>query len=231
MAPDSAPVVMGADLEDAVASEVYGMGVFKQGDIFIGLVQRFHNRPTNTFLDIQLAVSRDGNDFHRVGDRTPFIPNGGVGDWDRFNIAVANNPPIVDGDSLRFYYSDRRYRHSPYDGVDSGPKTGAIGFATVKRDRFVSLEGDYAGGTLLTKPLTLAGDTIYINARADWGTIGVEVLNGVGDVIATAEPVQEDGLAIPLVWDAPLPKGNAVQLRIAVTNGQLFSIWCEQGRT
>lgn len=228
--PDSAPVVMGADLKDPVASEVYGMGVFKYGDQFIGLVQHFQNRPKDTFLNIQLAVSRDGNDFTRVGDRTPFIPNGGVGDWDRFNCAVSNNPPIEVGDELRFYYSDRRYRHSPYEGEDSGPLTGAIGFGTIKRDRFVALEADYAGGTLLTKPLRLASTDLRLNARADWGEITVDVLDRDGNVVAKSAPVSEDGLDLPVSWETTPPEeAGPVQLRITVKNSQLYAIWCAVG--
>jgi hypothetical protein len=226
--PDSAPIVMGSDLQDAVATEVYGMGVFKYGDAFIGLVQHFENRPENVFLDIQLAVSHDGNVFKRVGDRSPFIANGGVGDWDRFNTAVANNPPIEDGDDLRFYYSDRRYRHGPYDGDDSGPPVGGIGFATIKRDRFVAMEGNYEGGVITTKHLIVAGETLHLNARAEWGEVLVEAIDNAGDILATAKPIQEDGLNIPLVWETPmaLDKGP-VQLRITVKNGQLYSLWCE----
>jgi hypothetical protein len=217
---------MGADLKDPVASEVYGMGVFKYGSQFIGLVQHFQNRPEDTLLNIQLATSRDGHTFTRVGDRTPFIPNGGVGEWDRFNCAVANNPPIEDGDALRFYYSDRRYRHSPYDGTDSGPLTGAIGFGSVKKDRFVALEGDYAGGTLLTKPLRLMGSTLYLNARADWGELRIEALDLAGNTRATATPIREDGLSIPVVWDAALPRDSGpLQLRITLVNAQLYALW------
>lgn len=224
--PDSAPVVMGADLKDPVASEVYGMAAFKYGAQFIGLVQHFQNRPEDTLLNIQLATSRDGYEFTRLEDRTPFIPNGGVGEWDRFNIAVANNPPVAEGDELRFYYSDRRYRHSPYDGTDTGPKTGAIGFATATRDRFVALEGDYSGGVLLTVPLQLDGTTVYMNARSDWGAIDVEALDLQGNVIARAPSIREDSLNIPLQWDQPLTDGP-IQLRISVTNGQLYALWCE----
>lgn len=224
--PNSAPVVMGADLEDPIASEVYGMGVFKYESVFIGLVQHFQNRPEDTILNIQLAVSHDGNDFTRVGDRTPFIPNGGVGEWDRFNVAVANNPPIEDGDNLRFYYSDRRYRHSPYEGTDSGPSTGAIGFGTIQRDRFVAMEADYAGGTLLTKPLVLTSPDLRLNARADWGEIRVEALDMDGKTIAVSEPLRADELDSPVVWNTPPPVGTALQLRISVTNGQLYALWC-----
>lgn len=226
--PDSAPVVMGADLQDPVASEVYGMGVFKYGDQFIGLVQHFQNRPNDTLLNIQLATSRDGHAFTRLEDRTPFIPNGGVGDWDRFNCAVANNPPVAVGDELRFYYSDRRYRHSPYDGTDSGPTTGAIGFGSVKRDRFVALEGDYSGGVLTTKPIRFTGTELRLNVRADWGRVLIEALDESGETVGVSKPIAVDRLDTTVLWDKKPEPGNGVlQLRITLENAQLYAIWSE----
>ena len=119
------------------------MMVFPYQGVYIGLVQVFHNMPDDCTLDLQLAVSRDTHTFVRVGDRSPFIPLGGVGEWDRFNLSPANNPPIEVGDELRFYYGGRPYRHSPYAGPDKGDPAGGIGFATVPRDRFVSLDATF----------------------------------------------------------------------------------------
>ena len=95
-----------------------------------------HDEMVRVGWRIQLAVSRDSIHFMRVGDRSPFIPVGPVGSWDRFNNSIANNPPIIIGDELRFYYGGRMYRHSPYRGADRGwgreSKRGAgIGLATI----------------------------------------------------------------------------------------------------
>lgn len=70
--PATAPSVMAPDAEDELGTEIYGMAVFKYESVYIGLAQRFHNRPGDAFLDVQLAVSRDGVYFKRVGE------------WDRF---------------------------------------------------------------------------------------------------------------------------------------------------
>ena len=116
----------------------------------------FYNCVDGTSLDVQLAVSRDGVHFERVGDRAPFIPCGGVGQWNRFNNAIADNRPIEMSDELWFYYSGRTYRHNPYKGTDSGDEInplGAIGVASIKRDRFVSLSASFDGGTIVTKPV------------------------------------------------------------------------------
>ena len=93
-------------------------------------------------MDIQLAVSRDSVHFERVADRAPLLAVGEVGAWDRFNLSLANNPPIVVGEGLRFYYGGRNYRHGPYQGNDKGERFGGIGFATIPRDRGKPKNGD-----------------------------------------------------------------------------------------
>ena len=224
--PATAPVVMEANLDDATGTEIYGMGVFAYEGLYIGLVQRFHNRPGDVFLDIQLAVSRDGVHFERIGDGTPFLPCGGVGEWDRFNNAMSNNPPLVSGDELRFYYSGRSYRHSPYSGPDGGEKWGGIGLASVKRDRFVSLEASFAGGTLTTKPLRWSGGPLCVNAKADFGTIEVEVLDEAGNVIGRSAPLRGDSISLTVHWEEDFtPPSGAVRLRFLLKNALLFSFW------
>src|ERR1051325_11190970 len=84
--PDTAPVALTADLDDKPGTEIYSMKVFPYEGIYIGLVQVFHATPDNSTLDVQLAVSRDGSNFARVGERATFIPTGGIGEWDRFNL-------------------------------------------------------------------------------------------------------------------------------------------------
>jgi hypothetical protein len=226
---DTAPVVMVADEHDAVGTEIYGMRVFPYESVYIGLVQRFHNRPDTTYLDLQLAVSHDSINFTRVGDRSPFLPCGGVGDWDRFNNASANNDPIRVGDDLWFYYSGRTYQHGPYDGDDTGEVNGGVGLATIKLDRFVSLDATYAGGTITTKPFLLKGTTLNANLKSNFGEAVVEVLDQSGAVIATSEPLSEDSLNAKFDW----AKGGlgqvsgSVTLRFTLKNARLFAFWME----
>ncbi len=228
--PATAPIVMAPDAEDELGTEIYGMAVFKYESIYIGLAQRFHNRPGDAFLDVQLAVSHDGVQFKRVGDRTPFIACGDVGEWDRFRTSLANNPPIAVGDNLRFYYSGRLYRHGPYKGPDYGVVSGAIGFAEIKRDRFVSLGASYDGGTVVTKPFMVSElKDLHINAKADFGTVRVELLNQKMEVLKTAKPIQQEGLAIPVLWESATDnlETEFVHLRFTLENALLYSYWVE----
>lgn len=227
--PATAPVVMASDPADPPATGVYSMNVFPYESAYIALIQRFYNRPEDVFLDLQFAVSHDSETFARVSDKTPFISCGGVGEWDRFNNSVANNPPIAVGDDLRFYYGGRTYRHSPYNGPDKGESGGAIGFATVKKDRFASVGASFDGGRLTTVPLTLDGATVHLNAVSDYGEILVEALDGEGNAVATSEPVRADALDIAVAWKdgAAPPAGAPVRLRLTLKNALLYALWSE----
>jgi len=228
------PIVMAADTNDPLGTEIYSMQVFKYESVYIGLVQMFYNRLHDTLLEFQLAVSRDGVNFKRICNRQAFIPCGGIGEWDRFNNAIADTDPLEMGDELWFYYSGRTYRHGPYDGTDSLESSSkltraAIGIATVKRDRFVSLGASFDKGVIVTKPVKLAGKNLHLNAKADFGEILVEVLDKDKKVIATSKLLSKDSLDIGVEWE----NGNLnavnepVSLRITLRNALLFALWCK----
>jgi len=227
--PGEAPVVMSADEQDEAGTEIYSMLVFPYESVYIGLVQIFHNQPDRSYLDLQLAVSRDTVHFERVGDRTTFLPCGGVGDWDRFNNSIATNPPIRVGNELRFYYGGRSYRHGPYFGEDMGEIKGGIGLASIPVDRFVSVSGSYNGAQLTTRPLSIKNKNLYLNAQSKFGEIIVEVLDRKNQVVARSRPVQKDGLKQLVRWKVGnLSVGDQeVRLRFSLENAHLYSFWSE----
>ena len=225
--PGTAPVVMTADLQDKPITEIYSMKVFPYEGIYIGLVQVFHATPDDSTLDVQLAVSRDTVQFTRVADRRRFLTLGAIGSWDRFNISLANNDPIVAGDELRFYYSGRMYRHTPYAGPDKGEEKSGIGFATIKRDRFVALEASFDSGEIVTRPIQMKGTALHLNSKADFGEIVIDLLDANGKLLARSNAVQRDGLDIPVEWTEPLKSIlEPTQLRIKLKNARLFALWC-----
>jgi hypothetical protein len=226
--PATAPVVMTADVQDKPGTEIYSMKVFPYESVYIGLVQVFLALPDASVLDVQLAVSRDGMNFTRVGDRSPFIPLGPVGSWDRYNHSLANNSPILAGDELRIYYGGRTYRHTPYKGKDTGPTAGGVGLATIPRDRFVAIEASFDGGEITTRPLKLHGRSLHLNAKSDFGEIVIQALNPTGKTIASSKPFHRDSLDGTVEW----AEGNLddvdtpVVLRITLKNAALFALWC-----
>ena len=232
--PDEGELVLTADELDAPLDEIYSMGVFPYEGLYIGLVQVFHNYPEVVWLDIQLATSRDGVHFERLSDRSPLIACGEVGEWDRFNHSVANNAPIAVGDELRFYYSGRSAVHtSRFAQADDGKGVlgfdAAIGFGTLKRDRFAGMEAGFDGGTLLTKPLLLGtgaqGDRLFINADAAFGIVEVELLSMDGAQLAAATVQAEDATEIAVPLDLTAHAGEPVRVRFTVRNARLYAMW------
>ena len=219
-------LMMAADARDPKGSEIYSMSVFPYAGVYVGLVQMHYSAPDRGNLEMQLAISRDGRDFARVEPREPFIPEGPVGTWDRFNISLGCLPPVEVGDEWWFYYSGRSYRHPPYTGKDSGPKLGCIGLAKVKRGRLVSLEASFDGGTVVTKPLELKGPRLLLNANAAYGEIAVSLLDEAGQPIAGCEATVKgkDAVEIPVAFTQPLSTvaGKPLRLRFVLKNVQLF---------
>ena len=49
--------------------------------------------------------------------------------------------------------------------------------ACPRRDGFASLQASYEGGQVTTRPFRFLGSKLRVNARADFGRLGVEVLD------------------------------------------------------
>lgn len=228
--PGSGPdLVLAADEGDREGTEIYSLPAFEYNGLHIGMPQMFYGRTDQGNLEIQLATSRDGHTFERCEDRTPFLPEGGVGEWDRFNIALGCLPPVTVGDEWWFYYSGRTYRHGPYDGPDTAAASGGArsrtGLATCPRGRLAALEASFDGGAVETVPLTVSGTRLHLNADARWGTVGVTLLDAAGQAIeGGSAPVQgQDGVdvAVPLaVGAAALEK--PVVLRLELHNARVY---------
>jgi len=230
--PDEGQLILAVDTLDGPGHEIYGMSVFPYEGIYVGLVQMFYNYADYVYLDAQLAVSRDGVRFERLSDRSPFIPVGGVGEWDRFNNSLANSAPLRVGDELRFYYGGRNYLHSgvhqgPDNGGGSGvPFTGGVGMGTVRLDRFAAMQATFDAGTLLTKPIVFEGGALHLNAAVEFGLLDVAVLGAEGEPIegmaARIEGVDGVDLHVPLDGLDRL-SGRPIRLCFTLRNGRLYS--------
>jgi hypothetical protein len=232
--PDMGQLILSTDIKDGPMEEIYSMHVFPYEGLYVGLVQVFHNYPERVYLDIRLAVSRDNIHFQRLSDRSPFISVGGVGAWDRFNNSVANSRPIVVGEDLRFYYSGRNVVHgSAFRQADNGRSwpnavQGAVGFGTVKRDRFAAIEATFDAGTLRTRPLLFQGTRLHVNAGLKFGSLSVALIGTSGKVEEKATIQGQDGIDILV----PLKRlsrcaGAPVRLEFTLTNGQLYAFWLD----
>ncbi len=233
MSPDavnwSEPVLVhSADAFDRPGDEIYSMSVFPWEGRYLALVQMYHGAPDDMTLDIQLAISTDGEHFERVGDRNPIIPLGEAGEWDRFNTCIADEPVMVDG-KLRIYFNGAVFRHlqiqgsCDYDGLDTWDRIVRIGFGEVELDRFASARASFNGGTLRTVPMRIEGSMLHLNCDSAWGEIriGVEA-DGKHEEIC----VSKNGMDIPVT----LPQWatqETVQLTFTLKNARLYSFWAE----
>ena len=111
----------------------------------------------------------------------------------------------------------------------TGKTTLAHIIAAATGCRFVSLSASFDVGQILTKPLKLAGRTLHVNAKADFGEILVEVLDEQNRVIAKSIPIKANSLSMPVRWEdeEAVNKLVTARLRITLKNARLFAIWSE----
>ena len=171
--------VLVPDDDDPPGMEFYGMPVFKYEDLYIGQLWAYQTPPEEPqirfagSIHVQLAGSRDGRVWERLGGRKPFIPNGPPGSIDHWETMTAQSP-VVMGDELWFYYCGTASEHG-FTG-----RGGPICLAKLRLDGFVSLDAGDETGTVVTKPFLCEGDLLKINASARNGMVGVAVLDESG---------------------------------------------------
>lgn len=222
--------VLVPDNQDPPAFEFYGMPVFQYEDLYIGQLYAYYAHPEEPpirffgKIDVQLAVSRDGIRWERVGDRKPFIPNGPAGSIDSEEIFVANSPVLVENE-LWFYYTPSASEH----GVTG--RSGPICLAKLRLDGFVSVTAGEEIGSLVTKPFQCEGGSLQINASACGGTVEVAILNEQGvqyDGFGknNCAVFDSDSIRHRVTWRqvsfASL-KGKVIRLKFYLRNARLYS--------
>ncbi|MBI5094552.1 MAG: hypothetical protein HZB26_19230 [Candidatus Hydrogenedentes bacterium] len=245
-------------------AECYNIAVFPYEGVYIGLPQMYY--PTGTELPsrantdgfhlIQLAMTRDLVTWTRLGNRQPFIgpspkEEGRRGVYDRMQLCVTNRP-IEHGDELWFYYSGLKWRSLPNevnaDGTPRDPATlgdeeraeiadgwGAACLAVLRRDGFISLDAE-ADGYVVTNPLKMNGNLLFLNLTASQGSASVEVLDEKGSPVPgftreDALPAQGDAVRLPVRWKADASvsalAGRLVSLKIYLSRASLYAFWTE----
>jgi len=226
--------ILAMDADDPADTELYQFGCHKFGATYVGYMSIFYLRHPQP-IDIHLATSRDGIHFTRVCRGTPFIASSPLGYYDFMAMACSQPQPIVVNDTVYIYYAALNFAH------DADPnalfQTGGIALATLKRDRFASLETgipDAGACRLITKPFAVRHPRLYVNA-ATWaqGSIRVEVLTRDWQPIAgftepEAREIQGDALDHPVRWsnntDLSSLLGNEIRLKFYMTRARLHAM-------
>ena len=201
----------------------------------------FHASTTQQ-IDVQLTMSRDGQQWNRVAGRRVFIPNGPRGSWDAGIIFTASQPIQIKDDRIFIYYSASEHDHD-HDYLHEDPQKGtvawlkkfrkvgtSIGVATLRRDGFVSLDAGANGGELITKPFEWpTGRALHWNLDASRGEVEVAVLTAdqgvVSDLTVRKRSIDKvDSLILSAEQARPL-FGRKVRLRVRSKNAAVYAWW------
>jgi hypothetical protein len=218
------------DKSDPPETQFYAMqGHLIRGDLWIGLVKILHDNfraegtPDGSYGigHTQLAWTRDGQTWFR--DQTPYFePDPTPGAWDHAHAWMDFQLPV--GDEVYIYYG----------GYKNGHKVNRfeerqIGLVRIPRDRYVSRDADAKGGTLTTPPVILEGSKLTVNAHVG-GDMRLRLLDEAGKPIpgfdaADCQPIQGDGVALPVQWKGSLDtvKGKPVRIEFQMKDAQLYA--------
>ncbi len=172
--------------------------------------------------DILFMFSRDGLHFRRF--REAFIRPGP----DRLNWhgrAIEVGPSLVpSGDGEMSLYYIENY----------GTPSVRIRRGALRTDGFVSLQADYEGGTVTTRPFTFGGSRLRLNySTSAAGSIRVEVQDSSGNALsgfglADCPIIFGDELERMVTWkegpDLTSLAGQSVRLKFEIKDGDLFSM-------
>jgi hypothetical protein len=179
---------------------------------------------------IKLGYSRDGWHWARP-DRRIFI--GPVEDpkaWNFSNVQSVGGGVIIVGDRLYIYFSGRE----AFLPKKEAGTPDWNGLAYLRRDGFVSMDADAAGGALTTRPVSFKGKCLFVNLEAPEGELRVDVLDEGGKPIApftkeNCKAVKADSTMQAVAWegaaDLSALAGKTVKFRFHLKNGRLYSFW------
>ena len=208
---------------------------YRAPHIFIGFPKRFV--PSRRMVDTRgggvsdglLMTSRDGRTFHRWGEaiirpglrKDCWVCRNNLTAW---GILVTDSQIPGHPDELSIYSTEGYY---------TGDSCRLRRF-TYRIDGFVSVQAPFAGGEMLTKPLTFEGKELVINfATSAVGSIRVEIQDAQGEPIpgfalADSAEIFGDELERVVTWkggsDLSHLAGKPVRLRFVLKDADLYSI-------
>ena len=218
--------VINADDDDPPATEFYGMPMFVWGNQYIGLLEYYD--PLNEVLNLQLATSRNCDDWERACSRQTYFDVGSSDSWDSTWVAFAFNPPYVRGDEMLFWYTGRPVAHRR---PEPPGLVGAIGVARAPRDRFAGLRAGPDGGELTTDWVVIGGPRLLLNIGAANARSTVAVTGDGANPLegfdhADCDLGIENGVDVEATWrgkNVASLVGRRVRLHIKITYATLYA--------
>jgi hypothetical protein len=222
-------LVLECDARDGPGTQIYGAGVDIYEGVYLAMIWIYREGGDGK-IDTQLATSRDGVHWTRVGQRATWLKLGDDDSWEGGMVRSVERI-IRRGDQLYIYYCG-------VHGSHCGPKFKKvvrehpvqIGLLIQRRDGFVSLDAGEQPGTILTKPFKASGGKLLVNLDARRGELRVDVLDANGNIVARSESLTGDLLHEPVKWaegNIADWKGQTVNLHFTLRNAQFYSYWLE----
>lgn len=172
-------LVLECDEPDGPGTQIYGAGIDLYHGIYLAMLW-IYREGTDGTIDTQLACSRDGRQWTRVGDRATWLALGEPGTWEGGMVRPCGRI-IRHDDELWVYYCGTDIAHAGPNVTRQTPKhPSSIGLATLRADGFVSLDAGDRLGSVLTKPFPLPPGRLNLNADASRGSISVSVCSPEG---------------------------------------------------
>jgi hypothetical protein len=194
-----------------------GLVVWPYEGIYIGIGNVFN--PTQTDgaaavkgqVNMVLGWSPDARRWKWLVPNDSIIPLGSETDFDACGVFGAKQDPLrtATNTTMRLYYAG-------CNGPFFGSRGCALGMAELQRDGFAG----YQGGTLITAPVGVEGDTLKVSV--DGGSTGVRV--GIVDdnkfSIEDSDPIKGKQTDVTVTWkgksDLSGYKNGAVSLKFEI---------------
>jgi hypothetical protein len=184
-------------------------------------------------VEVQLAVSRDGRNWKRY-PRPAYAPVGGDGS-NRIHMLFMAQGLVRRGAEIWQFVGGHGGNGIGYHSAWTQKGPWPLWRLVQRLDGFVAAEGDYAGGSLVTRPLTFEGNRLVLNV--DTGAVGYAQV-GILDETGMPVPgysvdecvyINGDFLATEVEWlqvgrDVSKLAGKPVQLVFRLRGAKLFAM-------
>jgi len=239
------PTAFGYDEHDPMVSDHYNPAVVEYPWAanayfsFPAAYMHFPEPPVGKYgndglLDIQLAVSRDGVEFHRP-QRGPYIALGLPGEPDSASNYMAVGM-VRKGSYLYQLYGGYAVTHGLPEAEQKLP-IGSLCAVRQRLDGFISVDAPWEGGEFLTPPLTFTGKRLVLNLDTSaMGVCQVGLLDAAGEPLAgfgadECDELRGNSTAMPVTWggksDLSGLAGKAVRLHVVMRSAKLYAFQFE----
>lgn len=208
--------------------ELYQMPAWTCGNHYLGLLNPLYfvhgSDKVPRACSLQLAWSHDGLDWQRHPQREELVARDECSENLYPHYATQ---PVEIGEKTILYYSELDAPHP-----SATPRTQIRG-AEWRKEGFVSMQADEAGGGFTSPTLKFKGSDLRLNYQTQkGGSIRVGVLNENGQAVPgfeteNCQSLQGDRVSTPVRWkdqdNLAQLKDRPLKLKLEMTNAQIWS--------